>query len=335
MTIPRLHWISLPSRTWIAVRGADAATVLHRFCTNHVLDLPDGAGCEAMFLNLKGTLLAFTEIYRAPMSQSSERWITGDGEFGSAQIKHLDYYVISEDVVFEDLSSELQNVLVLGLEPSQAEELGIEPDFLTADLPAMTWLKANAGLASPASDSPTPARAIRSRQFGSDAILLSAPPALMTHLLATIEGWGASELPLEHAERLRVRHVFPRMGQETDERTLPQELGRDEAAIHFSKGCYLGQETVARLDALGHVNRLLVRIRSEGACPAVGAALFHDDKDIGRLTSVLPCEQPETGWIGLANVKRILAKPGVELRVGPEGTVATVDGTYTELFGKR
>ena len=70
------------------------------------------------------------------------------------------------------------------------------------------------------------------------------------------------------------------------EKNLPQEVARDQLAIHFQKGCYLGQETVARIDALGHVNRLLVGVRFESSeTPAVGTELSRQGKAVGAVTS--------------------------------------------------
>jgi folate-binding protein YgfZ len=100
-------------------------------------------------------------------------------------------------------------------------------------------------------------------------------------------------------------------GVDFGEGTLPQELCRDRHAISFNKGCYLGQETVARLDALGHVNKQMVRLRAaEGTTLAVGDELFDGEKLVGTLTTCTA-----SGEAGLAMVRRGSNAAGTELRM--------------------
>jgi folate-binding protein YgfZ len=79
---------------------------------------------------------------------------------------------------------------------------------------------------------------------------------------------------------------MPLFGVDFDDSNFPQEVGRTEEAISFTKGCYLGQETVARIDALGHVNQQLAGVRFDGTdLPATGVELTHAEKSVGRVTS--------------------------------------------------
>jgi folate-binding protein YgfZ len=87
-------------------------------------------------------------------------------------------------------------------------------------------------------------------------------------------------------EALRIEAGTPLFGVDFGDNNFPQEVGRDRQAISFTKGCYLGQETVARIDALGHVNQQLVGVRFDGsAVPAVGVELQKDGATVGRVTS--------------------------------------------------
>lgn len=113
----------------------------------------------------------------------------------------------------------------------------------------------------------------------------------------------------------RIQHRFPLDRIDCDERNLPQELNRDAALISFTKGCYLGQETVARIDALGRVNQLLVGLEFEGTLPEPGEELLVAEKVIGRITSVAQLSEA----IGLAYVRREHVKPGTSLQT-PSGT---------------
>ncbi len=99
----------------------------------------------------------------------------------------------------------------------------------------------------------------------------------------------AEVVPEEELERLRILARTPRYGREIDERVLPAEAGLDERAISFTKGCYPGQEPVARLRYRGHANRTLrVLELEEGHAPAYDAEVAHEGKAVGRITSAVP-----------------------------------------------
>lgn len=116
--------------------------------------------------------------------------------------------------------------------------------------------------------------------------------------------------------RLRVASGWPLQVVDFGDNTLPQELSRDTAAISFTKGCYLGQETVARLDALGHVNKQITLI--EGPDLAPGTELFAGEKLVGSITSAAATGEQR---LGLAMVRRESSGVGTKLR--------TIQGTAT------
>ena len=110
----------------------------------------------------------------------------------------------------------------------------------------------------------------------------------------------------------RIECGFPEFGKDISADNLPQEVARDEVAISFTKGCYLGQETVARIDALGHVNKYLVRLESEAALN-IGDELFagdDDGKSIGSVTSTV--ELPEQS-LALGYVRREVKESNAKL----------------------
>lgn len=100
-----------------------------------------------------------------------------------------------------------------------------------------------------------------------------------------IEGRAAGE---EELERLRILARSPRYGRELDERVLPAEAGLDERAVSFTKGCYPGQEPVARLHHRGHANRVLRVLELDGDPPAYDAEVLHEGRAVGRVTSAVP-----------------------------------------------
>ena len=92
----------------------------------------------------------------------------------------------------------------------------------------------------------------------------------------------------DELERLRIEAVTPRFGREIDDRVLPAEAGLDERAVSFSKGCYPGQEPVARQHYRGKVNRKLRVLELDGDAPAAETPVVHDGKEVGRITSAVP-----------------------------------------------
>ena len=120
-------------------------------------------------------------------------------------------------------------------------------------------------------------------------------------------------------DALRVEADMPLFGVDFDASNLPQEVARNDRAISFTKGCYLGQETVARIDALGHVNQELTGVRFEGAeVPAAGTELTHGGSVAGRVTTATFSPRLD-GPLALAMVRREWLAPGTRLEtpVGP------------------
>jgi folate-binding protein YgfZ len=150
---------------------------------------------------------------------------------------------------------------------------------------------------------------IPTRDFGVPAVeLLDAdPPA------------GAAPIGVDELERLRILARTPRLGRELDDRVMPAEAGLDERAISFTKGCYPGQEPVARLHYRGHPNRGLRVLALEGEeLPAYDAELTLDGKVVGRVTSA--ARDPEHGIVALAYVRREVP-PDAVLALGGRGVV--------------
>ncbi|MDP7205983.1 MAG: glycine cleavage T C-terminal barrel domain-containing protein, partial [Pirellulaceae bacterium] len=124
---------------------------------------------------------------------------------------------------------------------------------------------------------------------------------------------GCREIDTNVVEMLRVEAGIPRYGVDLDDQNLPQEVNRDTQAISFTKGCYLGQETVARIDALGHVNRLLTGLTlPPGPLPTAGMVIKRDGTETAHVTSSIyspRLEQP----LALAYVRREASSPGTVL----------------------
>jgi folate-binding protein YgfZ len=137
---------------------------------------------------------------------------------------------------------------------------------------------------------------------------------------AALRERGAADVGEAAWESLRVQRGRPRYGTDLDDSTIPQEAGLNERAVSFTKGCYVGQETVARLFYRGKPNRHLRGLRLSGPA-APGDELRLDGKPVGRLGTV--AESPRLGTIALALVRRE-AEPGAALEAGDAGTRAEV-----------
>jgi folate-binding protein YgfZ len=140
-------------------------------------------------------------------------------------------------------------------------------------------------------------------------------------VVAALAAAGATVVSASALEVARVEDGELAFGVDYGPDAFPQELG-DSAAISFTKGCYLGQEVVARIHYRGGVQRRASGLRFAGEPPGVGAVLLHDGREVGRVTSV--AQSPQFGAIGLALVHRRVGEPPVELALEGGGSATAV-----------
>lgn len=291
----------LGNRTQIELKGSDRASFLHNLCTNEVRRLSPGAGCEAFLTTVQGKTLGHLLIYVGPQS------IVVDTVAGQAAtlLKHFDHYLVCEQVTLVDRSEEWSELLLAGpLSAGLLERLFGQP------APSDRMTHAQFELAG---KSVWVRRADIVDQRG---YLISASAADITHLRDAILTAGAADGAAEAFEAARIEQGFPWFGVDLTDVNLPQELGRDALAISFVKGCYLGQETVARIDALGHVNKMLVGVRMTGPdLPPAGTELTAGEAQAGSITSIAYSPKLETP-LALAYVRRGFNAPGSALTAG-------------------
>jgi len=281
----------------IDVLGADAADYLQGQLTNDVEALAVGEGQYAALLDRKGHMQADLRIV-----QVGEGALLLDTEPGTKDValKHLTMYSIGRDVQVSDATAERGFVSLIG--PRAAEIAG------TAPLPEF----ANEATKLASVD----VVAVGTR----DGIDILFPAAERERVIAALTDAGAVEVSPEAVEILRVEAGVPRFGAEMDAGTMPAEASIVDDAVSFTKGCYIGQETVARLHYKGKPNRHLRGLRLSGSA-APGAALRLGEKEVGTLGGAVV--SPARGPIGLAIVRRE-AEPGAELTVGEDGVTAEV-----------
>ena len=265
--------VSLRQWSSIRVTGADRASFLHNMCTNDIRSLPPGTGCEAFFTDVKGKIVAHAFV------------IVGDDAIelllasldAPKLIAHLDRYIIREDVQLGDETNSLKTLLVLG--PHAGEAVQQATKVVAKDL-TVAWNHA-VGLAGEAA-----VRVIRCDLPWCGGYLLQASLKDAEAVTNRLIDAGATLGDDAIWHTVRIESAWPLYGVDFDGANLPQEVGRDSQAIHFRKGCYLGQETVARIDALGHVNKRLSMIELSGNTqPEIGEAVQRGEEIVGQVTS--------------------------------------------------
>jgi folate-binding protein YgfZ len=289
----------LPGRTLIAVAGADRAAYLHSFCTNDVKKLAEGQGCEAFVTNPQGKTIGHIYIFNLGEA------LQIDTALGQAPtlIQHWERYVISEDVTFRDDSTQHAELLLAGSNAAAIlRQVGVSPP---SSLPgcALASIREQQVL-------------IKRVDFvGPESYFIEGRNQDLPAIRDLLRDAGATDCGPEAIEIARIERGTPLFGQDVTDDNLPQEIDRNAQAISFTKGCYLGQETVARIDALGHVNRLLVGVKIEGPVPEPDTPMLLEGKEVGRVTSA--AYSPKLGAaMALALVRRAQAKAGTQLTCG-------------------
>ncbi|HEV7562801.1 MAG TPA: glycine cleavage T C-terminal barrel domain-containing protein [Solirubrobacterales bacterium] len=281
----------------IAVTGPDAAEYLQGQLTNDVEALEPGDGQYAALLDRKGHMQSDMRVLRLG---AEEILMDTEGVAREAVLKHLTMYSVGRDVAVADASDERVILSLIG--PRSVEIAG------TAALPENACEETRvAGVACLAAGS-------------REGIDLIAAVADRERLREALVEAGAVEVSAEAAEILRIEVGRPRFGAEMGAGTMPAEAGIVEDAVSFTKGCYIGQETVARLHYKGRPNRHLRGLKLSAPAEP-GAPLRIGEKEVGRLGSA--GVSPALGPIGLAILRRE-AEPGVELAVGEDGVTAEV-----------
>ncbi len=281
----------------IAVTGPDGAEYLQGQLTNDVEALAVGEGQYAALLDRKGHMQTDMRVLRPA---AEEILIDLEPEPLPQALRHLTMYSIGRDVEVADATAERAVLSLIGPRAAEIAAAPPLPEFANEAVEP-------AGIA---------ALAVGTRE-GVDLICAAAD---RERLRAALLAAGAVEVGPEAVEILRVEAGVPRFGAEMDAGTMPAEADIVEDAVSFTKGCYIGQETVARLHYKGRPNRRLRGLRLSGAA-ASGASLRLGEKEVGTLGGAVV--SPALGPIGLAILRRE-AEPGTELAVGEDGVMAEV-----------
>ena len=291
--------VDRPDLASAALSGADVLRYLHAVCSQHTLGLAPGDATQALLLSPKGKI---EFAFRLAVLEDGAL-LDSDAATAPALAERLARFVFRYDVTVGQPAQEAATLLGPGADAALA----------AAGLPVP--VAGRAGVAGPD-------LVVHRTPVGVDLV---GPAAL--DVLAGLERAGAERAPAELWELVRVEHGLPRAGQELTDDVLAEEAGLLGSHVHLDKGCYPGQETVARVHNLGQVQRRLAGLRFEPSADGTGAGLpaprtdlvADDGRRAGQLRSVV--DHPRLGPIGLAYVRRVV-ESGRLVRAGDR--VATV-----------
>ena len=285
-------------RAQVELTGRDRAKFLHNFCTNDVKALRPGEGCEAFVPNVKGKLLGHVFVFAGADALWVES-VAGSSEF---LVSHLDRYLISEDVRIRDRTADWGELYLSGAEAAgHLGRLGVAAETLAR----------NGHVSGELSGTAVSVR--RVDWLAVPGFLVAAPRERLAELWTALTAAGVRPAGADASNALRIEAGLPLYGVDMTDENLAQEAARTPRAISFTKGCYLGQEPIARIDALGHVNRELRGLRL-ASVPRRGDVVTANGQQVGAVTSAAVV--PATGEsVALAYVRRSAAKPGAEVGV--------------------
>lgn len=272
---------SLDHTGWIRITGSDRVRWLNGMATNSVQDLAPGTGAYNFFLNAQGRIQADGNIFAAPSPSQDELFIETSRQQIATLIPYLDHYIIMDDVELADISDARHGLTVIGPQAaSLLTQLGINPDGLNEleirstswNSSALTLLRAHGPL--------IPRYEVWAER--SEDIL---------NLRKALEEAGAVPSDSQELNWLRILEGTSLYGTDIRDRDLPQETNQTRA-LHFNKGCYLGQEIVERIRSRGNVHRTFTAFLLEGALSEPGAVLESAGKPVGELTSIAAIPLP-------------------------------------------
>jgi folate-binding protein YgfZ len=306
----------LSSRAKIALTGGDRVRWLNGMVTNNIRDLAQGHGVYAFLLNPQGHILGDLYAY----NRGDSLILDSDQSQSQKLLATFDHYIIMDDVEVANVSDKRTAIGIAG--PKVREVLGAAELEISELEPLqfvdVTWRNVAVTV-------------VQGDNASIESYELWLSPDHVTLLRDALTKAGATAAGTTALELLRIAAGIPRYGQDIRERDLPQET-EQQRAVHFSKGCYIGQEIVERIRSRGNVHRKFTGFEVQGALPALGAKIQADGRDIGEITSAasLPLAGGERR-VALGYIRREIATPGKQFQVGStQLSVATLP--FSEIF---
>lgn len=311
--------LDLSFRSRLCLTGSDRARFLHGQVTNNIKDLKAGQGCYAALVTAKGKLQSDLNVY----CLADELLLDFEPGLGAAVAERFEKFIIADDVQVVDVAPHYGLLSVqgpragdviakigLGLSvPEKPLHFAKATDVTLGEIYCMNQTRG----AAPGCDLFVPTNALA---------------AVADKLIAAAKEFGGRACGWQALELARVEAGIPRFCVDMDETNLAPEAGIEARAISYSKGCYIGQEVIARIRTYGQVAKALrglILPDDLQELPARGTKLFVDDKEVGSITSAIASPTFRKN-IALAYVRREHNEPGTSVRVqvGESSFPATV-----------
>lgn len=300
--------IDLSHRSLIHITGSHRQRFLQAMVTNDTEKLEPGQGCRAALLTNKGKLVADFTVY----ADADAYWLDLEPGLAPVLIDALDFFIIADDVALTDVTEQWGLISLQG--PDADELLMLACGQEVPPLPQLAHTDCRIAGHN--------MRLIVRSHTGEEGYQLLAPadalPALWDALWEHRHTCELRAVGLDALDVLRIEAGIPVFGRDMTEDTIPMEANLTDA-ISYTKGCYVGQEVIARLDARGHVNRRLMGLILEGdRLPEPGDRIDAPEREAGWVTSAAfspTLHQP----IAMGYVRREVFAPGTALTVQTDG----------------
>jgi len=291
-------------KTVLRVTGEDAFTFLQGQFTNE-LRQPPGSSTYGLWLNQKGRVTADSVVLRLEENE----FLLLSANTGVAVLRHrLEDYIVADDVVLHDETEGACGLVIGGVDCTAA----VGAVFGVVPAPGHFVRRGEAVI-------------YRGRRLASEHYEVFGPAGSLTPAREQLEQRGLIAIGVDEMERRRIADRIPAVPQDLGPVDLPNEGGLDGSAISFTKGCYLGQEVMARLKNLGQVRRRLEVVCGKGPPPEAGTALYQGLKKSGEVRSVV---RVADGFVAFAMLSLINQNPEAGFSLTPDGVPAIWIGSH-------
>lgn len=293
------HLAERPGHGAVVVSGPDATSFLQSLVSQDIEGLDDGAGARSLLLTPQGKLDVIMRMLRV----GDEWWLDCDAGYGAQLAASLTRFCIRVEAEIRDRSDAWGLLEVRGHEAVARVGAAARVDVPDVDCAHVAW---------------GPRRVVRSDWPTMPGVDVLGPLDAVHEARDELLRAGVEPFPPGTYEVARIEAGIPRLGVDVDERTIPQEAFLEREAVSFTKGCFLGQELVCRIDTRGHVNRYLRLLESQAELTP-GSEVVVGDKVVGTVTSA--AARADGSWVALSLVRREV-EPPAEVLVRRDGDEA-------------
>jgi folate-binding protein YgfZ len=306
-----------PGHGSVVVSGPDATSFLQSLLSQDLDAVDAGAGCRSLLLTPQGKLGVTLRVLRVrPVDGDDQWWLDTEAGFGEELATMLGRYRIRVDAEIRDRTEAWGLLEVRGHEAVARVAAAAKVDVPEVDGSHVPWGEL---------------RVVRADWPDREGVDVVGPTEAVRAARDELLHDGVDPVAPGEYDVARIVAGVPRLGVDVDERTIPQEAFLERDSVSFTKGCFVGQELVCRIDTRGHVNRHLRLLRIAGdVVPEAGATVAVDDTDVGVVTSAARVPG-EHRVVAMAMLRREVEPPApAVIRAGTGGTGGT-DGDGTDL----